>query len=274
MSAPLAGKFQDHYITLSVDPGADTETIQIAYLKLIEKYGPDNGETADPAKLEIINGAYETLSDPQLRKEFDKVKGVSGDRGSPMFAGVQFFEILGQQVGLRGAILSVLYDRRRTRPSTPALSMRQLENMLEADIEAMNFALWYLKQRAFVTNDDKSSLQITAAGMDFLETHRPNPEEVMPFVKISAIVGFQKPKAVAATPAPVEQLEDMEPENVGPEDVAPEDVQPEELELEPAPIVSVVQPAARPSTQPHARPLGKLDGDTIRNMATRGFPRR
>jgi curved DNA-binding protein CbpA len=271
MSAPLAGKFQDHYITLGIDPGADTETIQIAYLKLIEKYGPDNGETANPEKLEIINGAYETLSDPQLRKEFDKVKGVTGDRGSPMFAGVQFFEILGQQVGLRGAILSVLYDRRRTRPSTPALSMRQLENMLEADIEAMNFALWYLKQRNFVANDDKSSLQISAAGMDFLETKRPDPEEVMPFIKLSAIVGFQKPKAVAATPAAaVEEAEDMELEAEL------------EAELEPEPVLSVaqpvtqpiVEPSAQPTTQPSARSVGKLDGNAIRGMATRGFPRR
>ena len=160
-----------------------------------------------------------------MRKEFDKIKGVSGDRGSPMFAGMQFFELLGQQVGLRGAILSVLYDRRRTRPSTPALSMRQLENMLEADIEAMNFALWYLKQRAFVSNDDKSSLQITAAGMDFLENNRPAPEEVMPFIKISAIVGFQKPKAAAATPAPViDQPEECRRENMERDDVGSEDV--------------------------------------------------
>ncbi len=99
----------------------------------------------------------------------------------------------------------------------------------------------------------------------------------MPFIKISAIVGFQKPKAVAATPAPVEQLDDAEPESVESEDVAPQD-----LELEPQPVASVVQPAARPNSQsssrpisqPTARPLGKLDGDTIRNMATRGFPRR
>jgi curved DNA-binding protein CbpA len=260
MSAPLAGKFQDHYITLGVDPGADTETIQIAYLKLIEKYGPENGQTADPDKLEIINGAYETLSDPELRKEFDKIKGVSTDRGKPMFMGVGFFDTLSQSVGLRGAILSILYDRRRTRPFTPALSMRHLEGMLETNIEALNFALWYLKQRGFISPDDKSSLQITANGMDFLEANRPDPEEVMPFIKLAAIVGFQapKPEAVVAASSQEPSVEESAIEERDDAEI--------EAELEPQPVSSAPTPVARA--------IGKLDGNMIRNMASRGLNRR
>lgn len=242
--------------------GADTETIQIAYAKLIEKYGGDNGE-ADPAKLEVINGAYETLSDPELRKEFDKVKGVTGDRGKPMFMGVGFFDTLSQSVGLRGAILSILYDRRRTKPFTPALSMRHLENMLQTEIEPLNFALWYLKQRGFISPDDKSSLQITANGMDFLEANRPDPEEVMPFIKLSAIVGFQvaKPEAPIAIEEPsIEELAAEEPALEELEGAEPE------AELEPQPVFSVATPAQRM--------IGKLDGNTIRSMAGRGSNRR
>jgi len=250
MSAPLAGKFQDHYAILGVDPGADNETIQIAYAKMIEKYGPEGD--ADPEKLEIASTAYETLSDPELRKEFDKIKGVSRDNGRPMFAGVEFFDILGQQVGLRGALLSVLYDRRRTNTSNPALSMRQLERMLDADVEALNFALWYLKQRGFVAPDDKSSLQITATGMDYLETKRPEPEEIMPFIKVSAIVGSASRKPVAQ-PIPQAAKE--------PEDEAEAESEPE---LQPQPVMAA----------PSRPPLGKLDGNTIRNMASRGISRR
>jgi curved DNA-binding protein CbpA len=204
MSAPLAGKFQDHYAVLAVDPGADTETIQRAYARLYEKYGPDNIDTRDDEKLENVNAAYETLSNPELRKEFDKIKGVTKDSGRPMFTGVQFFDTLSREVGLRGAVLSILYDRRRKRPFTPALSMRQLENMLESTSEALNFALWYLKQRGFVGSDDKSSLQITALGMDFLEANRPNPEEVMPFIKLTAIVSPEPAEGLDATTPPQE----------------------------------------------------------------------
>jgi len=79
--------------------------------------------------------------------------------------------------------LCVLYDRRRTRPFTPSLSLRQVENIVDATTEELNFALWYLKQRGFATNDDKSNLQITVEGMDYLETTHPSAQVVMPFIK-------------------------------------------------------------------------------------------
>jgi hypothetical protein len=149
-----------------------------------------------------------------------------------MFMGIGFFDVLGREVGLRGAVLSILYDRRRSKPLSPALSMRHLEGMLEAPTEALNFALWYLKQRGFVGNDDKSSLQITVAGMDFLEANRPKPEDVMPFIKLSAIVGSQASET---------------PEVARPEPVNPQPHKPE---------------AARTL-------LPKLDGSSVRGMLTR-----
>jgi curved DNA-binding protein CbpA len=191
MSAPTAGKFQDHYSILGVEAGADTDVIQRAYARLLERYGPDNIDTRDDDKLAVINTAYETLSDPKLRKEFDALKGITGDAGRPKFMGIDFFDVLGREVGLRGALLCILYDRRRNKPTTPALSMRHIEAMLDAPIEALTFALWYLKQRSYVTNDDKSNLQITVEGMDFLENHRPNPDDVMPFIRPAAISGRQ-----------------------------------------------------------------------------------
>jgi curved DNA-binding protein CbpA len=245
MSAPLAGKFQDHYVALAVDPGADSDTIQLAYAKLVEKYGPDNIDTRDDEKLAAIHAAYEVLSNPELRKEFDKIKGVSGDNGRPKFMGLDFFDVLGREVGLRGAVLSILYDRRRNKPFTPALSMRQLEGMLETPSEALSFALWYLKQRNFVANDDKSSLQITVVGMDFLETNRPKPEDVMPFIKLSAIVGSDATEKTEAVKTEVEKTE------------------------VPAPAKPEI-----PKPVPARAALPKLDGNSVRGMLSRSSSQR
>jgi curved DNA-binding protein len=187
-----AGKFNDHYAILGVDASAETDMIERAYARMVEKYGPDNIDTRDDEKFVVIKLAYETLSDPDLRKEFDTLKGNSGDRGRPMFTGVDFFDLLGRGLGLRAALLCVLYDRRRGKPFTPALSMRHIESIVDAPLEAMSFALWYLKQRGYITNDDKSNLQITVDGMDFLEANRPSAEYVMPFIKPSAIAGKGK----------------------------------------------------------------------------------
>ena len=67
--------------------------------------------------------------------------------------------------------------------------MRHIEAMLDAPLATLSFALWYAKQRGYATNDDKSNIQITVEGIDYLEVSRPKPEDVMPFIKPAAISG-------------------------------------------------------------------------------------
>jgi curved DNA-binding protein CbpA len=187
MSAPLAGKFQDHYTVLGIEPKSNSETIQRAYAKLAQKYRPSNALTGDPELFEAVNTAYETLSDPELRSIFDQLRGVGQDVSIPKFTGAGFFDALGREAIRRAAILCVLYDRRLTKPTAPSLSMRHLETIVEATPAELASALWYLKQRGLAASDDKSSLAITVDGMDFLETKQPVPEAVMPFIKADAI---------------------------------------------------------------------------------------
>ena len=163
------------------------DAIQHAYTRLAQKYHPGNSETGDKDKFDSINHAYEVLSDPLLRREFDKLKGVDAEQGAPKFSGLDFFDALGRGTGLRLALLCILYDRRRRRPFTPSLSMRHVESIVQGTAEELTFALWYLKQRNLAASDDKSSLQITVEGMDYLENNRPSPDVVMPFIKLAGL---------------------------------------------------------------------------------------
>ncbi len=201
MSAPLAGKFRDHYTILGIEPKSDSETIQRAYAKLAQKYRPSNAATGDAEMFEAINTAYETLSDRELRSIFDQLRGLGQDVSLPKFSGFQFFDALGREAVRRAAILCVLYDRRLTKPGAPSLSMRHLETIVEATPTELSSALWYLKQRGLAASDDKSSLQITVDGMDFLESKQPSPETVMPFIKEAAIAVAQAPPARGAESA-------------------------------------------------------------------------
>lgn len=202
MSAPLAGKFQDHYKVLDIDSRADSEKIHQAYGKLAQQYHPRNAKTGDQSKFDAVNLAYEVLSDAGLRAEFDKLKGGGEEKTEFMFSGLDFFEALGHETALRAALLCVLYDRRRLAPFTPGLSMRRVENMLETTPEGLNFALWYLKQRNLVASDDKSNLQITVEGMDHLETNPPTPEMVMPLLKSGTLTVPKAEPNVEAAAAP------------------------------------------------------------------------
>ena len=64
--------------------------------------------------------------------------------------------------------------------------MRHLENMLVASVDELNFTLWFLKQKGLAVTDDKSSIQITAKGMDWVEATRPTAELVMPLIRVQA----------------------------------------------------------------------------------------
>ena len=90
----------DHYQTLGVSPQADQKEIKKAFRKLAMKHHPDKG--GDEAEFKKIQNAYDTLSDPQKRQQYDNPNPFEnfqgGDpfgQGSP-FADI-FSDIFGRQ---------------------------------------------------------------------------------------------------------------------------------------------------------------------------------
>lgn len=64
---------QNHYQTLDVQPDASQAQIKQAYRRLAKKFHPDtNSTTANHDKISQINAAYEVLSDPQHRQNYDQ----------------------------------------------------------------------------------------------------------------------------------------------------------------------------------------------------------
>jgi hypothetical protein len=89
--------------------------------------------------------------------------------------------------------------------------MHQIENMLDADHEELNFALWYLKQRGFAVADDKSNLQISVEGMDFLEQNPPSTEAVMALIRPALLKALKAetkkaPSTLVSTGGPLHHL--------------------------------------------------------------------
>ena len=62
-----------HYETLGVSRETSTEEIRKAYLKLAHKYHPDKtgGDKAAEEMLKEINAAYDTLKNPEKRRQYD-----------------------------------------------------------------------------------------------------------------------------------------------------------------------------------------------------------
>jgi len=93
---------KDFYAVLGVSEGASDDDIKKAYRGLAMKYHPDrNNEAGAAEKFKDVNEAYQTLSDPGKRKEYDMLRkyGGLGGVGGPGAGGFDFSRYAGQGGG-------------------------------------------------------------------------------------------------------------------------------------------------------------------------------
>jgi molecular chaperone DnaJ len=74
------------YDTLGVKKNASADEIKKAYRKLAAQYHPDKnpGDASAEEKFKEVQNAYDTLSDPEKRKQYDRF-GENGRRAGPGF---------------------------------------------------------------------------------------------------------------------------------------------------------------------------------------------
>lgn len=79
---------KNYYDILGVSKDASPEDIKSAYRKLAKKYHPDiNHEAGASEKFKEVNEAYECLSDPQKKSNYDQFGSSTGPQGFGGFGG-------------------------------------------------------------------------------------------------------------------------------------------------------------------------------------------
>lgn len=163
----------DYYELLQISPKADGETIHRVYRYLAARLHPDNAKTGDAAKFRLVKTAYDTLSHPSRRTEYDsKRSNVPSLAAPPLSATIDFMDQYDGENNRRMAVLGVLYYRRRVSPNHPEVSLGEIEERMGFPRDYLDFTLWYLVKKRFVDRSDSVTFSLTAEGVDFVERER------------------------------------------------------------------------------------------------------
>lgn len=158
----------DYYEILQVSPRADGETIERVFRHLARRYHPDNLESGNAEKFSELVNAHQVLSDPVQRAGFDvQYERVREVRWKVFNQDTAVNEISGDY-RLRVAILSILYVARRNSSIEPGIGIIELERILCAPDNVLQFQMWYLRENGFVERLTSGHFAITAPGVDKL----------------------------------------------------------------------------------------------------------
>lgn len=161
----------DYYELLQISPNAEAETIHRVYRLLAARYHPDNPHTGDMEMFVKLREAFEVLSDPERRAAYNEQLQVQHAKPLPIFELKDFVVGIEAEANRRLGVLCLLYNRRRSQPDKPSLSLLDLESLTALPREHLEFTIWYLKEKGYVRRDDTSSdYTITSEGVDWVES--------------------------------------------------------------------------------------------------------
>src|SRR5580704_17887534 len=120
----------DYYEFLQISPHADAETVHRVYRYLAARLHPDNPESGDPEMFRLLKAAFDTLTNPTRRAEYDAHCRREAKETRPLSNSIDFMDSVEGELNRRVAVLAVLYFKRRANPRLPEVSLAELEQRM------------------------------------------------------------------------------------------------------------------------------------------------
>jgi curved DNA-binding protein CbpA len=161
-----ASEFLDYYEILEISPNADYGAIERMFRYLAQRYHPDNRDTGDRLRFDVVLEAHNTLKDPVKRAQFDiRHKDHLGLRWRLAEEAIDSKGIV-RDVDIQTRLLSILYVKRRQNIRDPGIGDLELERLLGCPAEHLEFHLWYLKEKSWIGRTENGMFAITVEGVD------------------------------------------------------------------------------------------------------------
>ncbi|MGO8788164.1 MAG: DnaJ domain-containing protein [Terriglobia bacterium] len=167
-------KTLDYYEFLQISPNAESATIYRVYRFLAGRLHPDIPGTGDADKFRLLKEAYDVLSDPQRRAEYDATYKKEAPEPVPLSTSIDFMDSIDGELNRRLAVLALLYIHRRINPYRPEVSLNEVEIRMGFPRDYLHFTMWYLRSKNYILLADNSDSTLTALGVDFVEANRAN----------------------------------------------------------------------------------------------------
>jgi curved DNA-binding protein CbpA len=170
-----ASEFVDYYEILEISSNASAEAIERMFRHFAQRYHPDNRDTGDRLRFDLVVEAHRTLGDPVNRAQYDilrqdhsrcPARKLSEEASDT--AGVE------RDVDIQNRMLSILYAKRRQDARDPGVGDLELERLLGCPAEQLEFHLWYHKEKGWIARTETGTIAITVEGVDRVgsEHHR------------------------------------------------------------------------------------------------------
>jgi len=160
----------DYYELLQISPSADVDTIHRVYRYLAARFHPDNPVSGDAERFRLLTTAYDVLSDRARRAGYDAAR--KRQKHEPFSESIDFMDNMEGELNRRLAVLAVLYHRRRANTNSPEVSLAEMEERMGFPRDYLDFTLWYLTKKGYISRGDNVTYMLTAEGVDFVEQER------------------------------------------------------------------------------------------------------
>jgi len=176
-----ASKFVDYYEILEISPNANSGTIERMFRYFAQRYHPDNKETGDRLRFDVILEANGILRDPAKRAQYDIQYQNHSTVRWKLTKEASDHEGVERDIYTQNKLLSLLYAKRRQNIRDPGIGNLELERLLGCPAEHLEFHIWYLKEKSWIGKTESGTIAITADGVDRItsEHHRKTANKLL-----------------------------------------------------------------------------------------------
>jgi curved DNA-binding protein CbpA len=130
--------FADYYEILEISPKADSGTIERVFRYLAGRYHPDNKESGDRARFDLVLEAHTVLRAPEKRAAYDVQYKTHSDLRWKLAEAVKGNGV-DRDADIQNRMLAILYTKRRRDIREPGIGAFELERLLDCPAEHLEF---------------------------------------------------------------------------------------------------------------------------------------